>query len=381
MDKNSSTIELKTIENQFEIEVKDDINNEQSTDLLIEPIVTVHSDKPPELSHTIVTRLLGILYSLLATFIVTISLFITKEIKIDASDALIPCYLLHSIILIIYMKFIKHHSLYKQANQKEILILCIHAFCYSTGAFTFLLAFRYLILPDLTTIRFTQIIWTAIMTSIIYREKPSISMIISILLTTIGVIFVAQPSFLFSKTSNINKNNTSNDYYQHLIGVCIAFYAAIVLSIMVVSNKYLFSKYKTKQSLIIFHFAFLTLLMLVANVFYKYNFFIDTIQTFKNDFFNWRYLVASFICLSHMLALILVQKAIKREHPSIFTITQSCGILFSILLQNIFSSVKSNLLSIFGSILVLTSILIITGFKFFNEKKDKKNSVQPCSMK
>ncbi|CAF5013689.1 unnamed protein product, partial [Rotaria sp. Silwood1] len=221
MDKNSSTIELKTIENQFEIEVKDDINNEQSTDLLIEPIVTVHSDKPPELSHTIVTRLLGILYSLLATFIVTVSLFITKEIKIDASDALIPCYLLHSIILIIYMKFIKPHSLYKQASQKEILVLCIHAFCYSTGAFTFLFAFRYLTLPDLTTIRFTQIIWTAIMTSIIYREKPSISMIISILLTTIGVIFVAQPSFLFSKTSNINKNNTSNDYYQHLIGVCI----------------------------------------------------------------------------------------------------------------------------------------------------------------
>ncbi|CAF5076487.1 unnamed protein product, partial [Rotaria sp. Silwood1] len=143
------------------------------------------------------------------------------------------------------MKFIKPHSLYKQASQKEILVLCIHAFCYSTGAFTFLFAFRYLTLPDLTTIRFTQIIWTAIMTSIIYREKPSISMIISILLTIIGVIFVAQPSFLFSKTSNINKNNTSNDYYQHLIGVGIAFYAAIVLSIMVVSNKYLFSKYKT----------------------------------------------------------------------------------------------------------------------------------------
>ncbi|CAF1019557.1 unnamed protein product [Rotaria sp. Silwood1] len=201
-------------------------------------------------------------------------------------------------------------------------------------------------------------------------------MIISILLTTIGVIFVAQPSFLFSKISNTNENNISNDYYQRLIGIFIALYAAIAMAITVISNKHLLSKYKTKQSLIMFLFAFVTLWMFVANVFYKYNFFIDTIQSFKNDFFNWRYLVASSICLLQIFAYLLVQKGIKCEHPAIFTILQSSSILFSIILQNIFSSVKSNLLSLLGSMFVLTSILIITGFKFFDEKQDKKKSEQ-----
>ncbi|CAF5028879.1 unnamed protein product, partial [Rotaria sp. Silwood1] len=147
------------IENQFKIEVKDDINNEQSTGLLIEPIVAVHSDKPVPVSPTVATRFLGIFYTLLSTCIFTISVFITKELK---------------------------------------------AFFSTTGLYAYYFAYRYLILPDLITIRFTQIIWTAIITSILYREKPSISMIISILLTTIGVIFVAQPSFLFNKISNKN---------------------------------------------------------------------------------------------------------------------------------------------------------------------------------
>ncbi|CAF4323270.1 unnamed protein product, partial [Rotaria sordida] len=77
-------------------------------------------------------------------------------------------------------------------------------------------------------------------------------------------------------------------------------------------------------------------------------------QSFKNDFFNWRYVCASLICLLQIPGLMLMQKALKYEHPSIFTILQSSAILFSLILQNIFSSVKSNVLSLFGSALVLT---------------------------
>ncbi|CAF3915290.1 unnamed protein product [Rotaria sp. Silwood1] len=371
MDKESSTIE-----NQFEIEVKDDHNKQQSLSLLTETTTAVNDDKPVQLSPTKWKRFLGIFYILLSTFIFVTSTFIAKELNVDVLDASIAYCLVHSIILFIYMKFIKHYSLYKQASKQEIFFLFINVFFSATGGFAFFLAYRYLTLPDLTTIRFTQIIWTAIITSILYHEKPSISMIISILLTTIGVIFVAQPSFLFSKISNTNENNISNDYYQRLIGIFIALYAAIAMAITVISNKHLLSKYKTKQSLIMFLFAFVTLWMFVGNVFYKYNFFIDTIQTFKNDFFNWRYLVASSICLLQIFAYLLVQKGIKCEHPAIFTILQSSSILFSIILQNIFSSVKSNLLSLLGSMFVLTSILIITGFKFFDEKQDKKKSEQ-----
>ncbi|CAF3112568.1 unnamed protein product, partial [Rotaria sp. Silwood2] len=373
-----STDESNTNASQFEIEVHDDNNEQQCTDILIETTTAVNTDKPAELSPTIAARFLGVFYILASTFIFVSSTFITKEIKADVLDALIPCYLLQSIMLIVYMKSIKHYSLYKQSSKQEIVFLFVNLFFCATGGFTFAFAYRYLTLPDLTTIRFTQIIWTAIITSILYRETPSISMIISILLSTSGVIFVAQPSFIFSKMSNISETNISNNHDQRLIGILIALYAAIAMAITVISNKHLLSKYKTKQSLIMFLNAFATFWILVGNVFYKYNFFFE-MESFKKDFFNWRYLCASSICLLQILALTLVQKGIKLEHPSIFTILQSSSILFSILLQNIFSSEKSNFLSLLGSMLVLTSILIITGYKFINEKKDKKKSVQACS--
>ncbi|CAF0820416.1 unnamed protein product [Rotaria sp. Silwood1] len=347
-------------------------NKEQTIDKLIEPIIAVNTEEPIKSSSTIAMRFIGIFYILLAALIFTSSIFITKELKVDVLDALIPCYILHSIILIIYSKIIKHYSLYQQSKKQEIFFLLINVFFSTTGVFTFYFAYRYLPLPDLITIRYTQVIWTAIITALIYREKPSIPMIIAILLTMSGVIFVAQPNFLFNTTSNKNKTNISIDYYQRLIGLLMSLYSAIALSIMIISNKHLLMKYKTKNSSIMLQYAIVTLFVLIGKVFYKYNFFIDNIELFKNDFFNWKYLCASSICLLHILAIILTQKAVKREHPSIFTIVQSSNILFSILLQNIFSSMKSNLLSIVGSILVLISIAIITGLKFFDEKKQEK---------
>ncbi|CAF4351215.1 unnamed protein product, partial [Rotaria sordida] len=128
---------------------KDDNNKEQCTDLLMEPVVAENIDKPIESSLTIATRFLGVFYALVSTFIFTISIKSTKQ---------------------------------------EIFFLFINVFCTTSGIFAYYLAYRYLTLPDVITIRFTQVIWTAIITTVLYREKPSIPMIVAILLTTIGVI-------------------------------------------------------------------------------------------------------------------------------------------------------------------------------------------------
>ncbi|CAF0915028.1 unnamed protein product [Adineta steineri] len=339
-----------------------EIDNEEN---IIVPLTEQTS--PVELSPTIVQRFSGIFYALLSAFLFTISVFITKQLEVELLSALIPRFLIQTVSLFIYMKFIKHYSLYKQSEKQEILFLIFNVFCSATGFLAFFIGYRYLPLPDLTTIRYTQVIWTAIITSIIYCEKPSIPIILASLLTTVGVICVAQPNFLFEKTSNITISSTDHD--QRLIGLSIALYASISMSLMIISNKHLLVKYKTKHSLIMLQFAFVSLCISIIYCFYKYYFLSDRIQSLKKDFFNWKYLCASSVCLLQIISSILVQKAIKREHPSIFTIVQASDILFSILLQNIFASMKSNFLSLFGSFLVLISILIISGFKFINEKR------------
>ncbi|CAF2679234.1 unnamed protein product [Rotaria sp. Silwood2] len=243
--------------------MKDDNKKEQTNDKLIEPTIIINIDEPVKSSPTMVMRFVGIFYILLAALIFTGSIFITKELKVDVLDALIPCYILHSAILIIYSKLIKHYSLYQQTKKEERFFLFINVFFSTTGIFTFYFAYRYLPLPDLITIRYTQVIWTAIITAILYREKPSIPMIIAILLTTSGVIFVAQPNFLFNTNSNKNKINASNDHYQRLMGLIIVLYSSIALSIMIISNKHLLMKYKTKHSLIMLQYAIVTLCVLI----------------------------------------------------------------------------------------------------------------------
>jgi drug/metabolite transporter (DMT)-like permease len=69
--------------------------------------------------------------------------------------------------------------------------------------------------------------------------------------------------------------------------------------------------------------------------------------------------------------MILSQKAIKREHPSIITVVQSSDILFALILENIFSSIRTNLLALMGSTLVLTSIFIVGGHKLWLDRENR----------
>ena len=354
--------------------MKDDDNKEQVINPLIEPALSINTDKPVDLSPTIFQRFSGIFYALLAAFLFTTPIFITKQLEVDLLDALIPRFLIQTVLLIIYMKLIKHYSFYKQSKNAEILYLIINVLFSTTGFLSFFVGYRYLPLPDLTTIRYTQVIWTAIITAIIYREKPSIPTILSILLTIIGVVCVAQPNFIFEQKFNITKTEISNNHHHRLIGLLLALYSSISMSIMIISNKYLLTKYKTKHSLILLQFAFISSCIVIIHLFYKYYFIIDKMTFLKDNFLNWKYFCASLVCLLQIISSILAQKAVKREHPSIFTIIQSSDILFSIVLQNIFSSIKSNLLSLFGAILVLMSIVMISIFKFINDKKTRRNS-------
>ncbi|CAF1243202.1 unnamed protein product [Rotaria sp. Silwood1] len=356
--------------------MKDNDNKEQFIDSLLEETIKINNNKPVEVSPSIVQRFQGILYALLAAFFYTSSIFITNQLNIELLHALVPRFLLQTVMLIIYIKLIKHYSLFIQSKRRETFLLLMTTTFSTTGYFAFFFGSRYLPLPDLTTIRYTQIMWTIVIVAVIYCEKPSIPIILSVLLTIIGVIFVAQPKFLFEGIFNITKNNIGNYHQQHLVGLFIALYSSIALALMIISNKYLLSKYKTKYSIIMFQFTFLSLCIIVIYLFYEYYFHADKIQSLKQDFLNWKYLCASLVCLLQIISSIFIQKSVKREHPSIFTIVQSSDILFSILLQNIFSSIKSNFLSIIGSILVITSILIISGYKLITEIKNKGSTVQ-----
>ena len=234
----SASTGTNTIQKPFEIEIKDANNKEQSIDLLTQPVNTVNSNISAEPSSMTETSLSGILYGLAGSIIFTASVFITKQLKVDLIDVLILRSFVHTLMLFIYIKI--HKTVFiilGNQKRKESCFLFIDGFVTATGYLSFFLAYRYLSLPDVITIRYTQIIWTLVITTILYHERPSIATILSICLTITGIVFVAQPNTLFTKTFNATKTNISNDNNQYLIGSLLALYCSIALSIMVISKQ------------------------------------------------------------------------------------------------------------------------------------------------
>ena len=144
----------------------------------------------------------------------------------------------------------------------------------ATGSVCYYLAFSRLPLSDLSTIRYTQVIWTAVLAFLIYRERITLSIIIACILTLAGVTCVAQPSFLFTKLRDMNETlpiSLSENSDKRLLGMLFALLCAVLLSASIILTKKLFEK-KVCHSIIIFHFILTTSIFLIIHQIYYWAF-------------------------------------------------------------------------------------------------------------
>jgi drug/metabolite transporter (DMT)-like permease len=363
-----------------------DENNLQNIDPLIQPLIDTDEleninqnlNNLEEKSPSILTqqksafsqgirRCTGIFYALIGSLLFTSSGFIIKQLNIDFFDALLCRFIIQTFILTIFIFYQRYQIIRGSLNL--ILLQIIRVILASSGLLLFYSSYRYIPLPDLTTVRYTQVIWTAIIAMIIFHERISIPTIFAIILTIIGVICVAQPTFLFHKLENGNSTiinvNIQSDKSFRFLGLCLAFGCALSISGSIVLNKKLLVL-KIPQSILMFHFSFINLLILSINqirnrlILHMYS---------NQTMFTWQYLIAASISLLQLFSSILTQKAIKLEHPSLISVVQSSDILFSIFLQNLFTNEKSNWLVLLGSALVTTSIFLVGSYKLWNDHK------------
>ncbi|CAF1078840.1 unnamed protein product [Didymodactylos carnosus] len=331
--------------------------------------VTVKSS--PSITQNIFRTLSGIFYSLTSSFLFTCSTFVVKQLKVDLLDALILRLILQTVTIIAFIIYKKYPFFSGTKKQLLLQLVC----CLSgAGALTaFFVGYRYIPLPDLTTLAYTRVIWTLLLTSIIYREKPSIAILGAIPLAILGVIFVAQPTFLFNnkmpQVSNMILNSTitvTNSSKYRYIGFSVALFCALSSSVNVILFKQLVTC-KIKSSVLMFQFVIVALSILILNQFYKY-----FIEHKPIILLKWQFIIASFICLLQILSSTLVQKAIKRENPSVYTILCSSDIIYAIILQNLFTNMKSDLFALLGSLLVISSVILIGGYKLFKNRQALK---------
>jgi drug/metabolite transporter (DMT)-like permease len=350
---------------------KNIVNDEQlnSFEQKCASILTLNSDKQLETTtcSQIISRCTGIFYAFIASALFTCSGFIIKKLGVDFFDALLVRFILQTSIITPFIFYKKNKFINGSTNL--IILQIIRAILSSSTLFLFFTSYSYIPLPDLTTCRYTQVIWTTILAMIIFRERISVPTIFAIIFTLTGVTFVAQPTFLFNN-HQILSNKTNNTNYEsgksnRLIGLSLALGCALTISFSMVINKKLIIS-KIPQSIIIFQFSFLNLCLLIVN--HIYNRFI--MHKYSNQtMFTWQFFVAASVSSIQVFSSTIMQKAIKLEHPSIISVAQSSDILVAIVLQNLFSNEKSNWFVLIGSFLVTTSIFLVGINKFCQDQK------------
>jgi drug/metabolite transporter (DMT)-like permease len=249
------------------------------------------------------------------------------------------------------------------------------------GLLLFYSSYRYIPLPDVTTCRYTQVVWTAIIAMIIFHERISIATLFAIMFTLTGVTFVAQPTFLFNNNHQILSNETNTTDFEadksyRVLGLSLGLGCAVSISFSIVLNKKLILS-KIPQSIIMFQLSFLNLCLLI--LYHIYNRFI-LCKYAHQTMFTWQYFVAASVSLFQVFSTTITQKAIKLEHPSIIAVVQSSDIIFAILLQNLFTRVKSNSFVLIGSFLVTTSIFLV-GINKFRQDQNKSSEKDNTNMK
>lgn len=328
-------------------------------------------------------RCKGIFYALMSALIFTTSTFIIKQLNVDILDTLITRFLVQTLLCFAFAKFKKYPILI--GPPKLIRMQIVRAVCGSLGLVLFYASYLYIPLPDLTTVRYTQVIWTIIFSTIVFRERISCATVIATTFTLLGVLFVAQPTILFRHYSILNNHNKTNEVetplatrlidtrFHRIVGFSLAVACAISISFSVVLNKRLIVL-KIPPTIILLQFCIMNLILLsIYHIFHRFG-----LDGYKNrSMFTKSYLLAGLTSLLQLISSTVVQASFKYEHPSIISIVQSSDILFATILQNLFSTEKSNFLVIIGGTLVTTSIFLVGIHKFWQDDNQSSDENQP----
>ncbi|CAF3388169.1 unnamed protein product [Rotaria sp. Silwood2] len=331
----------------------------------------------------------GIWYMLTSNFIFTCCTFALKLIPADMFDIMIVRFLIQSIIFGVFTIFYKHYNVFDTNGQP---VACILNILMSNGTNLFYLAAFYFVpLSDVNTIKYTYIVWAAILAVVFLKERFKIVNAISLFLTFIGLILTTKPHF-FMKTlvhifvrilslsssssvlitttittttlnTTIATTATSSSYYY--LGIGLAFLSALAKAIQVIARKQLLI---TKQPHSVMNLQFTSTALLILLIY-------SIIRRFwQPESYPWKWMgtVGVIIAFFQLLAIIFFAKALKRENIQLIAIISSLDIVYAVLLQYIFfGETKSWIFYVGAFLVVLSAIILSVDYHVTNEQESK----------
>lgn len=326
-------------------------------------------------NQSFIDYLPGFFWAFLAAYAFSLIMFLTKIFGID----LIFSYFLQmSVQTFAFLIYAVYKSYPFFGSSVHRFSMFTWAFFMSLGTLSAFIAYYYITLPEISAMRQTQVILTIILSIFFLHERITVMRIVGFILMIIAVVILLRPiTYGAGFIPMINQTDVHSTWlpysssWNHLIGLIFGFVTALMFAVSSVMNRRISL---TDESLPITIRCFWSgaFGLLISLVFvYLTHFLMENRRIFPQD---WRLFVAIALAIASIFVFIANQKAIKRLPSSIVTIIYSSDIILTLILQNIFTSVSTDIVIIFGCILILIAVLIIDFEVFLDEQRQKSLS-------
>ncbi|UJR23402.1 hypothetical protein I4U23_026410 [Adineta vaga] len=288
-----------------------------------------------------------------------------------------------SIVFGAYAAFYKHYKVFDTNGQPIASALNI---LMSSGTnLTYLAAFYFLPLSDLNTIKYTYIVWSAILAVIFLKDRFKIVNGISLTLTIAGLVLATKPHFFIKTLSHIFDQPTGNTslttiatttimnsaaktspYYY--LGVILAFMSSFTKAVQMIARKQLV---KTKQPYSVMNFQF-TAFALIISLLYS------LIRRFWiPESYPWKWMCTAGVAIGcvQLVTNTFYAKALKRENVQLISIIGAVDILYGCVLQYIFFRLTKSWMFYVGASLIVLSAIILSIHSHLSNKKARKEVI------
>lgn len=369
---------------------------------------SLYANKRIRLMMIRLRKCIGFIYAILSAFFLAFSnVLIKKSTIFNGSEQAVIRYVFQLVIMIIIGLVTKNNLLGPIESRK---ILIIRGLC----GMTYLLSLHFsvkLIAPsDTVSLLHLNIIIVSILARIFLNEKINLAHIFSVVLSTIGVFLIAQPSFIFShlqqsqqfvnlsiSTNNSNLSTTNiqnnelfliNDDMKKIIGIGLALLSSFAISFQSIILKKL-SNNKVHYSISIVYGCYfglpvsfiLSIVLFIINsnssqlsqqiLMYNDN---------SEDLFELTSLLI-FQCilsitsaLSGIISQILMNLALDHEDASRVSMLRSTELFFTFLLQFILLAIYPNMFKVVGACLICIGTFFILIYKLIDNSVSRKTS-------
>jgi drug/metabolite transporter (DMT)-like permease len=320
---------------------------------------------------------------LAANIIFACCTFVLKLIPADMFDIMIVRFLVQSVVFGSYAAFYKHYNVMNTNGQP---LACTLNILMSSGTnLTYLAAFYFLPLSDLNTIKYTYIVWAAILSVIFLKDHFKVVNGVSLLLTIAGFILATKPEFFIKALSHIldqskvyttlnittttiipSTVNISSYYY---VGIILAFISSLTKAIQMIARKQLV---KTKLPYSVMNFQF-TVFALMVSVMYSI-----IRRYWQPGPYPWKWMgtVGVVIGCFQLVTNTFYAKALKRENVQLLSIVGSLDILYACLLQYVFLRLTKSYMFYIGASLIVISAIILSIDSHLTHKKEREKENQ-----